>query len=781
MEIEALLKQLTLEEKVSLCEGAGLWHTVPIERLGIPSIMVSDGPHGLRKQDVDNELAGPQDSITSVCFPAACATSCSFDRELVKELGSTLGKECRAEGVAVLLGPAVNIKRSPLCGRNFEYISEDPYVAGELASAYINGVQGEQVGTSIKHFAANSQEYCRFVSSSEVDERTLREIYFPAFETAVKKAKPWTFMCSYNRINGVHSSENGWLLNDVLRNEWDYDGLVMSDWGAVSDRVKGLPAGLDLEMPGANQANNARLIEAVQNGTIPMEALDEAVRRVLKLVEKGIAGGREGVFDREADHAKAVRFAEESMVLLKNEGQLPLEKAEKVLFVGEFAKKPRFQGGGSSHTNFWLVENALDVAGEYAQVSYAKGFSATEDVYEEALAKEALAAAAAAEKVVVFAGLPESIESEGFDRKDMKLPACQNRLIEELLAVNPNLTVVLHNGAPVELPWADRTPAILEAYLAGEGSGRAVANILYGKVNPSGKLAETFPIKLADNPTYLNFPGSRAKVEYREGLFVGYRYYDTKEQEVRFPFGHGLSYTSFAYGKLALSSNTMQPGGEITVSVDITNTGDRAGKEIVQLYVQDNTGTVMRPKKELKGFERVALEPGETKTVTFVLDERAFAWYNTDIWDWYAANGDYTILVGRSSRAIECMAQVTFTGAAKIARHIDINTCFSELNPMPRLAELARKAVLPYLVREELEKKQKEKRVLAKRAGLEPEELTAAENAEAEKAATDFLDMMMTWDDPLRNMRSWHAMSNEALEELVEQLNEALGAELSKK
>ncbi len=774
MDIEKLLQELTLEEKVSLCEGADSWHTVPIERLGIPSVMVSDGPHGLRKQDVDNELAGAQDSITAVCFPAACATACSFDRELMEELGSTLGKECRAEGVAVILGPAVNIKRSPLCGRNFEYISEDPYLAGELASAYINGVQKEKVGTSIKHFAANNQEYCRLTNSSEIDERTLREIYFPAFETAVKKADPWTFMCSYNRINGVHSSENPWLLNTVLRDEWGYKGLVTSDWGAVNDRVKGLPAGLDLEMPGANRANNARLAEAVQNGTIPMEALDEAVRRVLTLVQKGIEGGRTGAFDRAADHEKAVQIAEECMVLLKNDGQLPLAETEKVLFVGGFAKEPRYQGGGSSHINSYLVENAFDTAVAFAGVTYAKGFAATEDVYDEELAKEAVEAAKAAKKVVVFAGLPECIESEGFDRRDMKLPACQNRLIAELLAVNPNITVVLHNGSPVELPWAEEVPAIFEAYLAGEGSGRAVVNLLYGKANPSAKLAETFPMKLSDNPAYLNFPGTREKAEYREGIFVGYRYYDTKEQAVRFPFGHGLSYTAYTYSNLRVSSDTMKSGGQLHVQIDVTNTGAYAGKEIVQLYVRDNTGSAIRPAKELKGFARVALAPGETKTVTFVLDERAFAWYNTATGGWYAANGDYTLLVGRSSREMEAACNVRFEGAKKPALRIDVNTCLSELNAYPQLAALTRETLLVYLEKEEQEKKRLEKRVSAKRAASEPEPLTAEEEAAARKAAADTMNMIMNWDDPLRNFRSFHGMSNEALEELIAKLRSLL-------
>ncbi len=732
--------------------------------------MVSDGPHGLRKQDVDNEMAGAQDSITSVCFPAACATACSFDRELMEELGSTLGKECRAEGVAVILGPAVNIKRSPLCGRNFEYISEDPYLAGELASAYINGVQKEKVGTSIKHFAANNQEYCRLTNSSEVDERTLREIYFPAFETAVKKADPWTFMCSYNRINGVHSSENPWLLNTVLRDEWGYKGLVMSDWGAVNDRVKGLPAGLDLEMPGANRANNARLTEAVKNGTIPMDALDEAVRRVLTLAQKGIEGGRIGVFDRAADHEKAVQIAEECMVLLKNDGQLPLAENEKVLFVGGFAKEPRFQGGGSSHIYSYLVENAFDTAAAFAKVTYAKGFTATEDVYDEELAKEAVEAAKAAEKVVVFAGLPECIESEGFDRRDMKLPACQNRLIAELLAVNPNITVVLHNGSPVELPWTEEVPAIFEAYLAGEGSGRAVVNLLYGKANPSAKLAETFPMKLSDNPAYVNFPGTREKVEYREGIFVGYRYYDTKEQTVRFPFGHGLSYTTYTYSNLRVSSDTMKSGGQLNVQIDVTNTGAYAGKEIVQLYVKDNTGSAIRPAKELKGFARVALASGETKTVDFTLDERAFAWYNTATGSWYAANGDYTILVGRSSREMEGACNVRFEGAEKPKLQIDANTCLSELNEYPQLAALTREILLPYLVKEEQEKKRLEKRVNAKRAGSAPEPLTAEEEAAAAKAAADTMNMIMNWNDPLRNFRSFHGMSNEELEELIGKL-----------
>ncbi|MBR2276173.1 MAG: glycoside hydrolase family 3 C-terminal domain-containing protein, partial [Lachnospiraceae bacterium] len=620
--IKDLISKMTLEEKASFCSGADFWHTEALERLGISSSMVSDGPHGLRKQDQSGDHLGVNDSIVAVCFPASCATASSFDRELINEIGQAIGEECQAEDLSVILGPAVNIKRSPLCGRNFEYLSEDPYLAGEMAASFIEGVQSKNVGTSIKHFAANNQEHERLSGSSEVDERTLREIYFPAFETAVKKAKPWTVMCSYNQINGVFASENEWLLKKVLREEWGFDGYVVSDWGAVNERVKGLLAGLDLEMPSSDGDNDRLIAEAVRKGELSEEVLDEAVEHILNIVFRYAENKKGGTFDKEADHKKAERFAEECMVLLKNEdGILPVKKGEKLAVIGEFAEKPRFQGGGSSHINSYKVSDTLSAIKERDEVIYAKGFYSNSDVESQALFEEAEQAARQADKVIIFAGLPDSFESEGYDREHMRLPECQNKLIEKLMGINENIIVVLHNGSPVEMPWASRVKGIIEAYLGGEGVGSAVAKTLYGEINPSGHLAETFPLRLQDTPCYLEFPGKGEKVYYTERFFVGYRYYDSREAEVLFPFGHGLSYTTFRIEGLRVEGADKALRIEapedfkVKVSVDVTNTGDREGKEVVQLYVSDRSGMEVRPVHELKGFEKVSLKPGETKTV----------------------------------------------------------------------------------------------------------------------------------------------------------------------
>ena len=624
---------MTLEEKAGMCSGLDFWHLKEVEHLGIPKVMVSDGPHGLRKQDEKGDHLGINDSIKAVCFPPAVLSACSFDRGLMEEMGKAIGREAQANDVSVVLGPAVNIKRSPLCGRNFEYYSEDPYLAGEIAAAFVKGVQSQHVGTSIKHFAANNQEYRRMSSSSEVDERTLREIYFPAFETAVKKAQPYTFMCSYNQINGTFASENKWLLTDVLRGEWGFKGYVMSDWGAVNDRVKGLEAGLELEMPASGGDNDAMIVKAVKDGALEEKILDQAVERILRIIFEYADHRKPQEFTMEKDHEEAQHIAEESMVLLKNENHiLPLKTSEKAAFIGGFARNPRFQGGGSSHINCFKTTNVLDSVPCDAQVVYAEGFPADRDFYDKALADEAVKAAAEADKAVIFAGLPESFESEGYDRSHMRLPECQNRLITEILKVQPNTVIVLHNGSPVEMPWLGEIKGLLETYLGGQAGGAAAANILYGKINPSGKLAETMPLKLSDNPSYLNFGGGE-KVEYREGIFVGYRYYDTKEMDVAFPFGYGLSYTTFAYSNLKLSMENPTEKDTVMVSADVTNTGKSAGKEVVQLYIRDLTGSAIRPEKELKGFEKVFLEPGETKTVTMELNKRSFAWYNTELHD----------------------------------------------------------------------------------------------------------------------------------------------------
>lgn len=695
--IKELIAQMTLEEKAGLCSGGDFWHTKAVERLGIPASMVSDGPHGLRKQDLEADHLGINESIKAVCFPAGCGTAASFNRELIQEMGAVLGNECQAEGVSVILGPAVNIKRSPLCGRNFEYYSEDPYLASEMAGALICGVQSKNVGTSIKHFFANNQETRRMSSSSEMDERTMREIYLAAFEGAITRQKPWTVMCSYNKINGTYAAENKNGLTDILRGEWGFDGYVMSDWGAVNRRVEDLAAGLDLEMPSSGGVNDKLIVEAVKAGRLKEAVLDQAVERILNIVFRYEENrDTSAVFDRDADHEKARKVAEETIVLLKNEAVLPLDPDASVAFIGKYANVPRFQGGGSSHINSHKVTSALDavqaVNAEAAEpvlhVTYAQGFRDDVDEADDALITEAVEAAKVAQVAVIFAGLPDSFESEGFDRSHMRMPDCQNALIEAVAAVQPNTVVVLHNGSPVEMPWADKVKGILEAYLGGQAVGGAVVDILYGRVNPSAKLPETFPKQLQDNPSYLYYPGEGDTVEYREGVFVGYRYYDTKNMDVLFPFGHGLSYTTFDYSNIKLSEDRIRDTESLTVSVDITNTGSISGKEIVQLYVSAPDSKVIRPIKELRDFAKIELAPGETKTVSFILGKRAFSYWETKIHSWYAETGSYEILIGASSRDIRQTARVSVTASRQLPVHYTPDTCLDDLMGNPKAMEI---------------------------------------------------------------------------------------------
>lgn len=682
MDIQKIIAEMTLEEKAGLCSGADFWHTKAVERLGLKQITMSDGPHGLRRQEEEGDHLGMGGSVPAVCFPAGCATAASFDRELIHTLGEELGEECRAEGVNVLLGPAANIKRSPLCGRNFEYYSEDPYLASRMAANYIKGVQSKGVGTSLKHFLANNQEHRRMSSSSEIDERTLREIYLAAFEEAVKESKPWTIMCSYNRINGTYAAENKKFLTDVLREEWGFDGFVVSDWGAVNNRPADLAAGLDLEMPGSFGINDEKIIEAVKAGTLSEEALNTAVERILRIVEKSHAVDRTAPYDKEASHALARKMAGECMVLLKNEGVLPLSKEDKVAFIGEFAEKPRYQGGGSSHINSFRTESAWEMA-DKAYVTYARGYFSGEDKTDEVLIKEAVEAAKAAKTAVVFAGLPDAYESEGYDRSHMRLPDCQNALIEAICQANPNTVVVLHNGSPVEMPWVNKVKAVLEVYLGGQAVGGATLDVLYGDVNPSGRLAETFPIQLEDNPSYLYYRGEGDTVEYREGIFVGYRYYDKKKMEVLFPFGHGLSYTEFAFTNLKLSAAEIKDTDTLTVTVDVQNVGSRAGKTVVQLYVAPPAGDVIRPVRELKGFEKIFLAPGESKTVSFVLSKRAFSYYDTQIGEFRAPSGEYGIEIGASSRNILQSAAVMLTESKSRRLKVGMDTIFLDILKLP--------------------------------------------------------------------------------------------------
>ena len=688
-DIKSLISQMTLEEKASLCSGLDNWHTKPIERLGIPSIRMSDGPHGLRK-----EVPNQQTSVPSTCFPTAVTTASSWDRELIKQMGQALAQECQAEEVDIILGPAINIKRSPLCGRNFEYFSEDPYLSSQLATAYIQAVQSMGVGTSLKHYAANNQEYRRFTIDETIDERTLREIYLSNFEGAVKEGKPWTVMCSYNRVNGILASENKYLLTEILKEEWGFEGFVVSDWGAVDERVEGIKAGLDLEMPSSYGIGDQKIIEAVKIGKLDEKELDQTVERLLKIIFKAIDNRKRGTtYDKQAHHKLARKIAGESMVLLKNQDNiLPLKKEGTIAIIGAFAKKPRYQGGGSSHVNPTKLDNALEeieklVQGK-AKIIYEEGYNLDNDEMNQELIDKAKEAAKKSNVAIIFAGLPDRYESEGYDRKHMKMPENHNKLIEEISKVQPNTIVVLSNGAPVEIPWIDKVKGLLESYLGGQAGGGAVADILFGEVNPSGKLAETFPKKLSHNPSYLNFPGEGNKVEYREGVFVGYRYYDKKEIEPLFPFGYGLSYTTFEYTDISVDKKEITDKETIEVKVKVKNTGKVKGKEIVQLYVRDVESKVNRPEKELKGFEKIELEPGEEKTVTFKLDKRSFAYYNTEIRDWYVESGEFEILVGKSSKEIELKETVKVNSTVTIKKKYDRNSLVRDLLEDPKAEKM---------------------------------------------------------------------------------------------
>lgn len=689
--IKEIVAQMTLEEKAAMCSGADFWHTEAVERLGIPASMVSDGPHGLRKQDQEGDHLGVNESIKAVCFPAGCGTAASFNRELLNRMGETLGNECQAEGVSVILGPAVNIKRSPLCGRNFEYYSEDPLVASEMAGALIHGVQSKNVGTSIKHFLANNQETRRMSSDSRIDERTLNEIYLAAFEGAVKKEKPWTVMCSYNKINGIYAAENHKYLTETLRDKWGFDGYVMSDWGAVNNRVEDLKAGLDLEMPSSNGVNDKLIVGAVESGELSEEVLDTAVERILNIVFRYEENrDKSAVFDRDKDHELARKVAEETIVLLKNDGVLPLSEQDEIAFIGKYAMKPRYQGGGSSHINSHKITSALNAVQDMGNISFAMGFDDKEDKTDEKLLAEAVETAKKVKAAVIFAGLPDAFESEGFDRQHMRMPDCQNELIEKVAAVQPNTIVVLHNGSPVEMPWVDKVKGIVEAYLGGQAVGGAVCDILFGRVNPSAKLPETFPLKLEDNPSYLSYIGEGDMVEYREGIFVGYRYYDKKKMDVLFPFGYGLSYTTFAYSNLRIDKESMKDTDTMTVSVDVTNTGKMAGKEVVQLYVADKESTAIRPVKELRDFAKVELAPGETKTVSFTLGKRAFAYYSVKLHDWHVETGEFDIMIGQSSRDIVLTKTVTVESTVKLPFVYTTDTTMGDVMKDPRAVEIVK-------------------------------------------------------------------------------------------
>ena len=665
--IQALVAQMTLEEKAALCTGASAWTTTPIPRLDLPELLVSDGPHGLRR--VPEVQSMSSQSLPATCFPTASSTAAGWDVDLLREMGEALAEEAISLGVDVILGPGTNMKRSPLCGRNFEYFSEDPYLAGALATSLIEGIQSRGVGTSLKHFAANNQEYERFSIDAVIDERALREIYLPAFEAAVTQAKPWTVMCAYNRLNGIHASQNHWLLTEVLRDEWGFEGFVVSDWGAVHDRVAALKAGLDLEMPGPKPTRVNAVIEAVRNGDLDEAVLDEAVRRILTIVCRAAQTPKGGEFDVAAHHALARRISAESIVLLKNDGILPLQSPQHIAVIGRAAMEAHFQGGGSSHINPTQVDvpfaELQKLAGN-AELSFAEGYP-KDDSLDGGLIDEAVALARTADVALLYVALPSFKESEGYDRPDLDLTAQQVKLIQAVTAVQPHTVVILNNGAPVVMgEWLDQTAAVLEAWMMGQAGGSAIADVLFGRVNPSGKLAETFPLRLIDTPSYLNFPGENGVVRYGEGLFIGYRYYDAKETAVLFPFGYGLSYTTFEYSNLQLSADRFKDVDGLTVSVDVTNTGAVAGKEVVQLYVHDHESRLVRPYKELKGFAKVSLQPGETQTVSLALDSRAFAYYDPAHHQWITEDGQFDILVGASSADIRCRATVSLQSTLQL-------------------------------------------------------------------------------------------------------------------
>ena len=658
-DLNNLISQMTLEEKASLCSGLNFWYLKGIKRLDIPSIMVTDGPHGLRKQAGEADHVGLNESVPATCFPTASALAATWNRDLIYQVGVALGEECRQEKVSVILGPAVNIKRSPLCGRNFEYFSEDPYLSGEIAKSHINGVQSQGVGTSLKHYVANNQEYRRMTIDTIVDERALREIYLAGYEIAVRDAQPWTLMCSYNKINGTYASEHKQLMHDVLKEEWGHEGLVVTDWGAMNERVPGLKAGVELEMPGTDNGNDAKIVAAVQSGELDETVLDRAVERILALIFKAEPALAEDFgFDVEAHHRLARRVAGEGAVLLKNEDSLlPLEEGRRVALIGRFAKHPRYQGAGSSLMNPTRLDNVYEEIVKLVgadNLVYADGYTEKSDVADEALIAEALQVASDAEVVVVCAGLTDVYETEGVDRQDMKMPPGQDALIKRLAAAHNRVVVVLSNGSPVEMPWANDVQSILEGYLGGQAGAGAIASILFGRVNPSGKLAETFPLRLEDTSCYANFPGGPATVEYRESIYVGYRYYDTVGQDVLFPFGHGLSYTRFDYRDLNLEAD----GDGVLVRLKVRNAGDMAGKEIVQVYVHDVESTAFRPAKELKGFTKIYLEPGEETEVSIALDRRAFAYYDVAQRAWVVEAGEFEVLIGASSRDIRLAGKI---------------------------------------------------------------------------------------------------------------------------
>ncbi|WP_419872387.1 beta-glucosidase family protein [Candidatus Pristimantibacillus sp. PTI5] len=751
--ISTLIAAMTLEEKAGLCSGGTFWSTKAIDRLGIPSILLTDGPHGVRKQAGDADHLGLNESVPATCFPSAVGLASSWNQELIERVGQALGKESQAEGVAILLGPGANIKRSPLCGRNFEYFSEDPYLTGELASAHIAGVQSQGVGTSLKHFAVNNQEHRRMTTDAVVDERTLREIYLTGFEIAVTKSQPWTVMSAYNRLNGTYCSENETLLNLILKKEWGHEGFVVSDWGAVNEAADSVAASLSLEMPASHGVGQHKIVEAIKNGQLSEKALDLAVERLLTVIYKAVVNKKENaVYDHEAHHLLARETARETMVLLKNDGGLlPLAKQGKIAIIGAMAEHVRYQGGGSSHIKPTKLDSIREEiaksAGSETQVRYAQGYNLDSDDIMDAQVDEAKQLAEECDTAILFVGLPDRYESEGYDRTHLGIPANQVHLIEQIASVQSNIVVVLSNGAPVVMPWLSNVKAVLEAYLGGQAAGGAIADLLFGDANPSGKLAETFPRSLKQNPSHPYFPGEGDRVEYREGLLVGYRYYDAKDIVPLFPFGYGLSYTTFAYSDLLLDKGDISDQDTVQVRVRVKNTGSRFGKEIVQLYVRHATPSVIRPEKELKGFAKVSLEPGEEQIVTLTLNKRSFAYYCAELKGWHVESGEYEVLIGSSSRDIALKAIVNVQSTTVTVPTFHRNTTLGELMANPQTAP-----------------------VLAQLQSMAPQSETPSDAVSPEMMAAAMRYM------PLRALLPFTggAMTEETLSALLEQFNAAV-------
>ena len=664
---ELLLKKLTLEEKCALLSGAETFKTRGMPEHGIPQIWLSDGPHGLRKQAGESDHLGLNPSVPATCFPTASAVANSWDAALGEEIGAALGEEAAAQEVSVVLGPGLNMKRNPLCGRSFEYFSEDPYLAGKLAAGYIRGIQSKGVAACPKHFAVNSQETRRMASDSIVDERTLREIYLTGFEIAVKEGHPRSIMSSYNLVNGTYANENKHLLMEILRGEWGFDGAVITDWGGSNDHALGVKNGSTLEMPAPGGDSVRELLAAVESGKISESDIDARLSELLPLVfdTKAALDAAPREFDAAAHHALARRAAEESLVLLKNEGSLlPLAAGSKVAVIGDFAKNPRYQGAGSSMVNSTQVDVLLDklIDSELNVIGYQQGFD-RHGKPDAALQKSACELATQADTVILCMGLDEIAESEGLDRSNLRLAQNQVDLLQAVAAVNPKIVVVLYSGSVVETPWLDNCQALLYAALGGQAGAGAVADALTGKVNPCGKLAETWPLTYADIPSAADFATRRKTVEYREGLYIGYRYFTTAEKAVRFPFGYGMSYTTFAYSDMAAD--------EQGVSLTVTNTGSVAGTEIVQLYIAKKNSELFRPAKELKGFARVTLAPGEKQRITIMLDDKAFRFWNVKANRWEIEGGEYELLVGASVEDIRLCEKISVHGTATVHPYED--------------------------------------------------------------------------------------------------------------